>query len=60
MPLSFPSSDLRELEMENHHPDFYEESPGSWRNLGREPYVVIRPEEQNCNNWTIVSIDTFV
>ena len=34
-------------------------SSGS-RDLGREADVLIKPEEQNCNNQTKVSIDTFV
>jgi hypothetical protein len=35
-------------------------APSGSRDLGREAYVVIKTEEQNCNNWTKVSISTFV
>jgi hypothetical protein len=35
-------------------------APSGSRDLGREADVVIRPEEQNCNNQTKVSTDTFV
>ena len=34
--------------------------PSHSRHLLRDAAVLIKPEEQNCNNWTKVSIDTFV
>jgi hypothetical protein len=35
-------------------------APSGSRDLGREADVLIKPEEQNCNNQTKVSTDTFV
>jgi hypothetical protein len=35
-------------------------APSSSRDLGREADVLIKPEGQNCNHQTKVSIDTFV
>jgi hypothetical protein len=35
-------------------------APSNSRHPRRKAYIVIKPEEQNRNNWTKVSFDTFV